>query len=109
MGRSEHHCIFCLPREDAPALVVAIVHERMDLMARLADRLKEYSLRRCLFAPTAGFCPPLFPLAPTCFSCRSVGEQRPFRLKVRIQLRCLGFEACAVNTVACRQKRTASR
>lgn len=36
----EHHYIFCLPREDAPALVVAIFHERMDLMTRLAERLK---------------------------------------------------------------------
>jgi toxin ParE1/3/4 len=34
-----HHYIFCLPRDDAPALIVAIFHERMDLMARLADRL----------------------------------------------------------------------
>ena len=35
----EHHYVFCLPRETAPALIVAIFHERMDLMARLADRL----------------------------------------------------------------------
>ncbi|UYC16545.1 type II toxin-antitoxin system RelE/ParE family toxin [Xanthomonas campestris pv. phormiicola] len=34
-----HHYVFCLPRENAPALIVAIFHERMDLMARLADRL----------------------------------------------------------------------
>ncbi len=34
-----HHWVFCLPREDAPALIVAILHERMDLMARLAGRL----------------------------------------------------------------------
>jgi len=34
-----HHYIFCLPREDAPALIVAILHERMDLIARIADRL----------------------------------------------------------------------
>lgn len=39
MSRCEHHYIFCLPRDDAPALVVAIFHERMDLMARLAERL----------------------------------------------------------------------
>lgn len=31
----------CLPREDAPALIVAILHERMDPMKRLVDRLKE--------------------------------------------------------------------
>ncbi|AAF84834.1 type II toxin-antitoxin system RelE/ParE family toxin [Xylella fastidiosa] len=40
MGRYEHHYVFCLPREEAPALIVAIFHERMDLMTRLADRLK---------------------------------------------------------------------
>ncbi|MBO9375567.1 type II toxin-antitoxin system RelE/ParE family toxin [Sphingomonas histidinilytica] len=40
MVRCEHHYIFCLPRNDAPALVVAIFHERMDLMTRLAERLK---------------------------------------------------------------------
>lgn len=39
MARCEHHYIFCLPRNDAPALIIAIFHERMDLMARLADRL----------------------------------------------------------------------
>ena len=36
----EHHYIFCLPRNDAPALIVAILHERMDLIARVASRLK---------------------------------------------------------------------
>lgn len=40
MAHCEHHYVFCLPRESAAALVVAIFHERMDLMARLADRLK---------------------------------------------------------------------
>lgn len=40
MARCEHHYVFCLPRENAPALVVAIFHERMDLMTRLAGRLK---------------------------------------------------------------------
>jgi toxin ParE1/3/4 len=40
IARCEHHYIFCLPRDGAPALVVAILHERMDLMTRLADRLK---------------------------------------------------------------------
>lgn len=40
MVRCERHYIFCLPRQDAPALIVAIFHERMDLMARLADRLE---------------------------------------------------------------------
>lgn len=40
MARCEHHYIFCLPQPDAPALVVAILHERMDIMARLAHRLE---------------------------------------------------------------------
>lgn len=40
MVRCQHHHIFCLPRDDAPWLVVTIFHERMDLMVRLADRLK---------------------------------------------------------------------
>jgi plasmid stabilization system protein ParE len=39
MAHCEHHYVFCLPQNDAPALIVAILHERMDLMARLADRL----------------------------------------------------------------------
>lgn len=39
MARCEHHCIFVLPRDGAPALVVAILHERMDLMVRLQERL----------------------------------------------------------------------
>jgi len=40
MVKCEHHYIFCLPQNDAPALVVAIFHEKMNLMTRLADRLK---------------------------------------------------------------------
>lgn len=36
----EHHYIFCVVSPDAPALVVAILHERMDLMVRIGDRLK---------------------------------------------------------------------
>ncbi len=40
MSRCEHHYVFCILRQDAPMLVLAILHERMDLMARLADRLK---------------------------------------------------------------------
>jgi len=39
MAHCEHHYLFCLPRENAPALIVAILHERMNLMTRLADRL----------------------------------------------------------------------
>ena len=38
-ARCEHHYVFCLPRENTPALIVAIFHERMDLMSRLAGRL----------------------------------------------------------------------
>ena len=38
-SKCEHHYLFCLPRQAAPALVVAILYERMDLMVRLADRL----------------------------------------------------------------------
>jgi len=40
MAHCEHHIIFCLPRENAPALVLALFHERMDLMVRIADRLR---------------------------------------------------------------------
>jgi plasmid stabilization system protein ParE len=39
VARCEHHYVFCLPRKNAPALIVAIFHERMDIVARLADRL----------------------------------------------------------------------
>lgn len=35
-----HHYIFCLPRDHEPALIVAILHERMDLLTRLSGRLK---------------------------------------------------------------------
>ncbi len=34
-----HHYIFCLNRSDAPAIIVAILHERMDMLARLKSRL----------------------------------------------------------------------
>jgi plasmid stabilization system protein ParE len=46
MAHCGHHYIFCLPRNDAPALIIAILHERMDLMTRLADRLKLPSKNR---------------------------------------------------------------
>lgn len=39
MAQCEHHFIFVLPRDDAPALVLAIFHGRMDLMLRLQGRL----------------------------------------------------------------------
>jgi toxin ParE1/3/4 len=38
--RCQHHYIFCLFSPDTPPLIVAILHERMDLMARIAERLK---------------------------------------------------------------------
>ena len=34
-----HHYVFCLPRIDSPALILAILHERMDIIARLKERL----------------------------------------------------------------------
>lgn len=33
------HFIFCVHRSAQPALILAILHQRMDLMARLKDRL----------------------------------------------------------------------
>lgn len=40
LARVGHHYVFCLPRVNDAALIVAIFHERMDLIARLAERLK---------------------------------------------------------------------
>jgi len=40
MMHCERHIIFCLPRENAPALVIALFHERMDLLVRIAERLR---------------------------------------------------------------------
>lgn len=37
--RCEHHYIFCVVGPEPPALVVAIFHERMDLMVRIGMRL----------------------------------------------------------------------
>ncbi|MEX2498806.1 MAG: type II toxin-antitoxin system RelE/ParE family toxin [Wenzhouxiangellaceae bacterium] len=37
--RAGHHYLFCLPRDDQPALILAILHERMDIIARLQERL----------------------------------------------------------------------
>ena len=34
------HFIFCMPQPDGPALILAILHERMDIMARLKSRLE---------------------------------------------------------------------
>lgn len=41
VAHCEHYYVFYLPHETSSALIVAILHERMDLIARLADRLKE--------------------------------------------------------------------
>ena len=38
--RCQHHFIYGLPREGLPALIVAVLHEQMDLIARLAERLE---------------------------------------------------------------------
>jgi len=40
MTRCGHHYVFCLPRRDDPALIIAIFHEKMDLMTRLRNRLE---------------------------------------------------------------------
>ncbi|CDG16243.1 type II toxin-antitoxin system RelE/ParE family toxin [Xenorhabdus doucetiae] len=39
MAHCGSHYVFCLPQENTPALIVAIFHERMDLITRLAERL----------------------------------------------------------------------
>ena len=39
------HYLFCLPRPGRPALILAILHERMDLITRLKRRLDEDSGR----------------------------------------------------------------
>lgn len=40
MAHCAHHYVFCLPREGQKALIIAILHERMDLMTRVAGRLQ---------------------------------------------------------------------
>lgn len=40
MAHIEHHYVFCLTNQDRSALVVAILHERMDLIVRVAERLQ---------------------------------------------------------------------
>ena len=37
--RVGHHYVFCLPRTDQPALILAILHEQMDMISRLKERL----------------------------------------------------------------------
>ena len=38
-SRCEHHVVFHLDRKSKPPLVLAVLHERMDLMTRLKKRL----------------------------------------------------------------------
>lgn len=38
--RAGHHYLFCLPQNEQPALILAILHERMDMIARLQERLE---------------------------------------------------------------------
>lgn len=39
MVLSGKHYIFCLPQQNAPAIILAILHEKMDVVARLKHRL----------------------------------------------------------------------
>ncbi len=39
MIRCEHHYIFCLGNVTQPVVVIAILHERMDMVHRIRDRL----------------------------------------------------------------------
>ncbi|WP_269537291.1 type II toxin-antitoxin system RelE/ParE family toxin [Cerasicoccus fimbriatus] len=38
--RCQHHFVFYLEHSRAPASIVAILHERMDMLSRLTDRLE---------------------------------------------------------------------
>lgn len=40
MVTSGRHYIFCIPRAGKPALILAILHDQMDLMERLKERLR---------------------------------------------------------------------
>lgn len=39
MAKSGRHYIFCLPRADAVPVILAILHDRMDIITRLKSRL----------------------------------------------------------------------
>ncbi len=39
MALCGRHYVFCLPQPGAPAVILAILHERMDIIARLKRRL----------------------------------------------------------------------
>jgi toxin ParE1/3/4 len=40
MVLSGKHYIFCMPQDGKPSVILAILHERMDLMERLKERLR---------------------------------------------------------------------
>jgi toxin ParE1/3/4 len=42
--RCEHHYVFSLHDPNAPVLILAVLHEQMDLMVRLRERLGENGL-----------------------------------------------------------------
>lgn len=39
-SRCEHHYVFALVREGLPLLIVAVLHENMDFIARLRERIE---------------------------------------------------------------------
>lgn len=39
MKAAGRHYIFCVPQTSGPALILAVLHEKMDLVARLKSRL----------------------------------------------------------------------
>lgn len=39
VSRCRHHHVFFLHEEGSPALILAVLHEKMDLMTRLRERL----------------------------------------------------------------------
>ena len=41
MAKSGNHFIFCLPRQSELPIIFAILHERMDIIARLRGRLEK--------------------------------------------------------------------
>jgi toxin ParE1/3/4 len=40
MVKCQHHYVVVVLRQNAPPIVVGVIHEKMDLMARIAERLK---------------------------------------------------------------------
>jgi plasmid stabilization system protein ParE len=40
VAKSGRHYIFCLPRPNAVPIILAILHERMDIMTRLKSRFE---------------------------------------------------------------------